>query len=103
MSWLSRLRLWAAGDRIRISPREGRLLRVPVGACIRAGGCLGRVTRREVRCSDGRVTIVAYTCQGVAEEFQLRASLTSDVLRLQLMTATMPSRVLDADDVHVYG
>jgi hypothetical protein len=72
--WLNRLRLWARSDRIRASPREGRLLRLRPGACVRVGdACAARVIAREVReCpGDGAAAEVRYTCQTATSEFHL--------------------------------
>lgn len=56
------LKLWAPGDRIRVSPREGKLLRLRAGACLRIGGKPFKVLRRVECAADSSVT---YTCRGV--------------------------------------
>jgi hypothetical protein len=62
------LQLWVFGDRIRASPREGKLLRLHVGACVRVDGRSYKVTRRE-HVRDRRSVI--YCCRGVDEELEL--------------------------------
>ncbi len=62
------LRLWAFGDRIRASPREGKLLRLDVGTCIRIGGKPYEITRRDQ--SPDRQT-VTYRGHGSDDELEL--------------------------------
>ena len=43
---VSLVRAWWRGDRIRVSPREGRLLAIAVGSAIRVGSVYAEVTSR---------------------------------------------------------
>lgn len=92
---------WAFRDRIRVSPREGKLLRLPVGACLRVGGILYRVTARQRLVSDaGSVT---YVCRGVGDRMTLTAATAADgSLRLRMLTGEVVTDMA-ADDIEVFG
>ena len=76
--WLEAVRRWALSDRIRASPREDKLLRLPVGACVRIGDTVAQVTARIPGDSASDGCEVAYTCRSAAAEFHLCVSLRSE-------------------------
>jgi hypothetical protein len=60
-------------------PREGKLLRLPVGSCVRIGETVARVTDRATADRGGRHGCgVIYTCQSATDEFQILVSLGSE-------------------------
>lgn len=107
--WRDGLRRWAIGDRVRASPREGRLLRVAVGACVRIGDTAAEVRARVVHdgpadaWTDGGAAAVTYVCRGSAGDLRLTACRRPDgQVELWLAGAGGPAR-LGEDEVEVYG
>ena len=106
--WLRQLRAWAFGDRVRASPREGRLLRIPVGGCVRVAGTVAQVVSREpIDSGEGTGGSgepgVTYTCRGVAGDLRLAATLVpSGAVRVWLL-GPAPPRPLREDEVEVFG
>lgn len=66
------LRAWWRVDRIRASPREGRLLRLEVADFLTVRGEPARVVARRVGV-DAEGRFVAYRCETAAGERELRA------------------------------
>src|SRR5689334_9602818 len=78
MRWLEALRAWAMSDRIRASPRDGKLLRLPVGACVRIGDTVTRVTGRTVVVGGGEDRAeITYRCQSAIDDFEMLVALSS--------------------------
>lgn len=75
MWWAEALWRWAWSDRIRTSPRDGKLLRLPVGACVRVRDTVARVTGRTLYEGSGAggsgTCELDYTCRTAADEFRL--------------------------------
>ena len=104
MSFLRRLACWATGDRVRTSPRDGRLLRLPVGACVQVGETVAQVIARELVAGTGRsAPEVRYTCQSVDSTLHLTAVLNSaGGVDLSLQDG-VDHRTLHDVDVVAYG
>jgi hypothetical protein len=87
MWWLHVIRQWALADRVRTSAKDGKLLRLRVGACVRVGGVPGQVTARAVddqpksqdvdRADAGAPANVEYTCRTATGSFRLRVRPTT--------------------------
>ena len=77
-------RLWWTSDRIRVSAREGRLLRLAPGGFVRVAGEPAQVVSRQIaRCADG--PFVAYCCESAsgALELSVRLASTRTIVRLR--------------------
>ena len=94
---------WWRVDRVRVSPTEGKLLRLEPPCMLRIGERVLEVVRRSVgQTPDG--TYVAYTCEdnpGVCELRVFPVGLTHQPT-VQLVTSESCT-VLDADEIEVYG
>lgn len=105
MIWLQSLRWWARSDRIRTSPRDGKLLRLRIGACVRVGKTFAQVTDRTVYETDhtGNPRGLDYTCHTTTGEFHLGVFATAaGGIRVQLVTNGRPTAI-DAQDVETFG
>ena len=105
MSWQELLRRWALSDRVRASPREGKLLRLRVGACVRVGETLARVTRRVTECSGSGGSELTYTCSSAAGDLHLCVSLPASDTPLVRVRIREDGRTRDVSvhDIETFG
>src|SRR2546423_914249 len=90
---------WARGDRIRASPREGRLLRLTRGWYVRVAEKPAKVMSRQIeRCAEG--LFVAYDCESAGGSFKLmvRDDAAGAVVRIRCAGF---DRAVDEADVEV--
>jgi len=105
MGWLVRLlgRLihsWWQRDRVRVSPREGWMLRLEPPCFLRLGGVMVEVLgRRVLRLADELV--IVYDCTPGTEAWQLSIKPGQPRLQLTLFQAGT-QRSLVEEDVEVY-
>jgi hypothetical protein len=100
-SLVALVRSWWQVDRVRVSPREGRLLRLGPSWFIRVAGCTAAIERRYVGETDDG-PYVGYVCRGTTGPCELRVGppLQSPQPRV-VWTSNGRSQVLDADEVEV--
>lgn len=104
MRWLDVLRRWMWSDRIRASPREGKLLRLPVGACVRIGGTVAEVAARTVVEGDAGAREVCYACRSATGDFQLYVLLDSAMPTVRLrMGQHNPACDVLAHEIETFG
>lgn len=75
------IRLWWTGDRIRVSPVEGRLLRIQPGDVLSVAGMDVEVVDRFV-IAESTLCLICHTPQGIAE------------LHVPVLSKTVPQEVL---------
>ena len=104
MRWLDTLRRWWFSDRIRASPRDGKLLRIPVGACVRIGDTVARVTGQTIDENGAGAREVTYACRSGTADFQLCVSLDSEIPAIRLRIG-QPIRTCDvpAQEIETFG
>jgi hypothetical protein len=95
-------RAWWTVDRVRASPREGRLLRLAAGSAIRVRGEPAVVASRRVgRTADG--PYVVYECDGVGGRSLLRLRPIGGTRRVTVQwTANGKEEALTEDEVDAY-
>ena len=105
--WLMRavrlLRSWWRADRVRLSPGEGRLLRLGAPCILRFGGRYVQVMRRRTGQTPGG-PYVCYECEVDGQTGELWVEPTGE--RLPPRVAWREGgvvRVLAADEVEVFG
>ncbi len=76
--WLALLRSWWRVDRIRVSPGEGRMLRLDAGSLILVRNRPVEIVGRRVQSNGSCVTIV-YDCQGADGDAQLVVVSASEI------------------------
>jgi hypothetical protein len=89
------LHLWWSADRIRISPREGRLLRLPLPCLLRIRGELIEVTARRVVHSAAARHLV-YRCTSAGAAYEL--TVTSRSLGRQVVIRRGAAEEVVADE-----
>ena len=92
---------WWQADRIRPSPREGRLLRIEPEACLRIGATMYQVKRR----TEGRSTAgphLTYECESAGGRGFLRVTPTVAGAVAVCWIRDDTERVLSEDDVEVF-
>src|SRR5204863_3725547 len=91
---------WARGDRIRVSPRDGRLLRLTRGCYVRVAGKPAKVMSRQIaRCAEG--LFVAYDCESAAGPFQLTVRHDDAAGAMLRVRSAGVDRAVDEADVEV--
>jgi hypothetical protein len=97
------LHLWWRGDRIRVAPDQGRLLRLRPRCDLIISGRPMEVIDRQVRHESGRATVV-YSCQGGRGLGQLVVELADNAPTLDVFwqEGAEVVRLSDAD-VEVYS
>jgi hypothetical protein len=125
MPWLHVICQWAWSDRIRTFQREGKLLRLRVGACVRVRGRAAQVTAIAVthkpsthNNTSGADSLplanVEYTCRSAAGGFRLRvrpACASPSTVRVWIQPLAVDASAagcldeeeLDVADVEVFG
>ena len=94
------LRVWLNNDRIRVSPREAKLLRLTPGACIRIGDAAYTVEYRTA-CNNGGATVV-YHCRGIDAEMDLVATIADDGSIQATMTTDNRMKAIAGEDVECF-
>ena len=104
MRWLDTLRRWWLSDRIRASPRDGKLLRIPVGACVRIGDTVARVTGRTIGENGAGACEVTYVCRSATADFRLCVSLDREMPAIRLRMG-QPIRTCDVSvrEIETFG
>src|SRR5690349_17484309 len=115
MPLLRALRRWAMSDRVRASPREGKLLRLEEGVCVRIRGVSAQVTGRTVNhratssSSFGNVggaAEVEYTCRTVTGAIRLhvRTDVEGSDLRVSIRGLDgVGEAEVRPDDIEIFG
>jgi hypothetical protein len=93
------LHWWWRGDRIRVSPREGRLLRMIPPCYVRIAGVPAEVVARQAVCGAPGPTIV-HRCIGPAGSFDLTVRPTARGVEIEIRRDGM-AHSLAEDDVEV--
>jgi len=111
--WRALLRLlhcWWHKDRVRVSPREGRLLRLQPACLVRINDLLFEVVSRHVQPSSEGPTVI-YDCSGSEGDGRLVVRLDREILWLPMPRTPSPSPrstgesgaiVLHEDEVEVF-
>ena len=93
------LHWWWRCDRIRASPREGRLLRLVPPCFLRIAGESAEVVSRHVtNAGDGQ--LITHRCQGAAGDFELAIRLTAGGPEVRMRRGGR-ERLVAAEDVVV--
>lgn len=96
------VRSWWRGDRVRASPREGRLLRIAPGSLIRVGSTLATVCRRCVG-QTAKGPYVLYCCEGDTGPCQLWVTPLASTYRPRVRWVEFGrENVLTEDEVEVF-
>ncbi len=90
------LHWWWRADRIRVSPREGRLLRLQPGDMLLIDGEPAVVSARQMLRDLGDARI-RYCCNGPADAFKLTVRQTSDGVVIGIHRGGRVWRLADSD------
>jgi hypothetical protein len=96
------VRQWWQVDRIRVSPRQGRLLRIEPPAIIRVDAMIAQVLSRSTGCN-GAGPYVAYECRTERGRAQLRICPVGLACQQVSWVEEGQAREVTEDAIEIYG